>query len=145
MPMDANKESSDIYRYIVSRVSSYSPGADQGPGGSGPVQMVYAGYEFDQSGWFALVFDRRPNAGHDGEWTSYLDHNLLERPHWVQAGILGGKILSQSLGRMIVGVLQRAYDEGVFADLPKAEGFRLGLEEFNGSLGWDSLKGYGRQ
>jgi hypothetical protein len=105
--------------------------------------MVYAGYEFDPSGWFALIFDRRPNACHDGEWTSYLEHNMLERPHWVTEGALGGKKFALFLGKMLVDVLRRANSDGVFATLPRSGDFRLGLEEFNGSFGWDSEFGYG--
>src|SRR5262245_45564566 len=111
--------------------------------------MVYAGYEFDQAGWFALIFDRRPDAAHDGTWTSYLDGNMLDRPGWVATRlirrVLRGSEFGQRLGRMLVGVLERAEREGVFAGLPQADGFRLGLEEFNGSLGWDSQTGYGGQ
>jgi hypothetical protein len=138
LKLDLEREASDIYRYVVSRASGYSVEVDRGLGGSGPIQMVCAGYEFDQSGWFVLVFDRRPDAAHDGEWTRCIDENLLARPHWVRAGILGGKEFSESLGRMIISVLERANEEGAFADLPRADGFRLGLEEFNGSFGWDS-------
>jgi hypothetical protein len=126
--------------------------------------MVYAGYEFDQSGWFALIFDRRPDACHDGEWTSYLEGNMLDRPEWTAAQerneehpirvrgedgkvskLPEGSEIGPLIGQMLVGVLQRAETDGVFARLPRAEGFKLGLEEFNGSLGWDSETGYGGQ
>lgn len=148
--MNLRKEAEVVYAYIVSRVSAYSSKSAQGPGsGDNPVKMVYAGYEFDQSGWFALVFDRRPDAAHDGEWTSYLDGNMLERLKWVASSLirelLRGSGFGQRLGRMLVGVLERAERDGVFARLPRADGFRFGLEEFNGSLGWDSQTGYGGQ
>jgi hypothetical protein len=160
MDLDLCQDAADVYEYIVSRVSAYTPTGDRGPGGTGPVKMVYAGYEFDQAGWFALVFDRRSDAGHDGEWTLYLDGNLLDRPTWVVARnrsevlpiIIPGEdgLVREAsargefgplLGRMLVGVLQRAERDGVFAQLSRADGFRIGLEEFNGSFGWDSQTG----
>ena len=111
-----------------------------------------------------MVFDRRPDAGHDGEWTSYLDENMLDRPRWAAAleqneerpirvrgedgqvrKLPEGSEIGPLIGQMLVGVLQRAEADGVFGRLPRAEGFKLGLEEFNGSLGWDSQTGYGGQ
>ena len=164
MDLDLQQDAADVYEYVVSRASAYMPTGDRGPGGDGPVKMVYAGYNFDQSGWFALIFDRRTHAGHDGEWTLYLDGNMLDRPGWVTARerneelpiqvrgedgqvreLPPGSHFGQLLGRMLVGVLQRAERDGMFVRLPRADGFRLGLEEFNGSLGWDSQTGYGGQ
>ena len=139
MDLDLQQDAADVYAYIVSRVAAYTPEGDRGPGGAGPVKMVYAGYEAALEGWFALVFDRRPEARHDGEWTMYIEGNVLDRPRWVTAR---GK-LGPVLGPMLVGVLQQAEREGVFARLPRAEGFRLGLEEFHGSWGWDSQAGKG--
>ncbi len=164
MDLDFQQDAADVYAYVASRASAYTPTGDRGPGGAGPVRMVYAGYNFDQSGWFALVFDRRPDAGHDGEWTLYLDGNMLDRPGWVTArerneeqpirvrgeeGLVrelpAGSEFGPLIGRMLVGVLQLAERDGVFARLPRADEFKLGLEEFNGSLGWDSQTGYGGQ
>jgi hypothetical protein len=162
--LDLQRDAADVYAYVTSRASAYTAAGDHGPGGVGPVKMVYAGYNFDQSGWFALVFDRRPDAGHDGAWTLYLEGNMLDRPQWVAAAfqnewrairvrgedgvvrlVPARSHFGELLGRMLVGVLQRAERDGVFARLSRAGGFRLGLEEFHGSLGWDSQTGYGGQ
>lgn len=162
--IDLQQDAADAYAFVVSRAAAYKPAGDRGPGGQGPVKMVYAGYEFAQTGWFALIFDRRPNAGHDGEWTRYLEGNILDRPKWVTAqmkneekpiqvrgedgsvtAVPAGSAVGPMLGRMLVGVLQRAEREGAFAHLPRADGFKLGLEEINGTLGWDSETGYGGQ
>jgi hypothetical protein len=70
--LDLQQDSAEIFDYVRSRVSNYSPTDDHGPGGVAPVKMIYAGYNFDQRGWFALIFDRRADAAHDGEWTLYL-------------------------------------------------------------------------
>ncbi len=154
--LDLQQDAADVYASVVSRVSAYAPDTDRGPGGTGPVKMVYAGYEFDQAGWFVLVFDRRADAAHDGEWTRFIDGNMLERPHWVRAARRNSaktiKVRAEDgrvervpmnsfgplIGRMLVGVLQRAERDGAFAHLPKADEFHLGIEEFNGSFGWDS-------
>jgi len=143
--LDLRKDAAEIYDYVVARVSKYTHARNNGPGDTSAIHMIYAGYEFDQAGWFALVFDRRPNPGHDGEWTRYLENNLLERPHWVRAAVLSGDEFSRCLGEMLVGVLQRAERDGVYSTLPLAIDYRFGLEEFNGSLGWDSRTGYGGQ
>jgi hypothetical protein len=125
--------------------------------------MAYAGYEFDQAGWFVLVFDCRAQAAHDGEWTKYIGKDtMLERKGWVAARnrnetrpikmrgedgkiaeLSAGSNFGEILGRMIVAVLQRVERDGEFARLPLADGFRLGVEEFNGSFGWDSKTGFG--
>ena len=125
--------------------------------------MIYAGFEFAQAGWFALVFDRRPDAGHDGEWSRFLDGNLLDRPEWAESyernaerpiwvrGERAGPIAPSGtefgplVGHMLVGVLELAEREGLFDRLPCGDGFRLGVEEFNGSFGWDSQTGQGEQ
>lgn len=138
MLLDLNKDAAEFYSYVVARATNYTPTSDAGLGGEGPIQMIYAGYEFDQSGWCVLVFDRRTNAQHDGEWTRYIDDHIFRRPHWVKAGVLGGKNFSASLGQILVGTLQRAERDGVFSELPLASGYRIGLEEFNGSFSWDS-------
>ena len=162
MALNLQKDSAEIYTYLVSRAAAYTPAADHGPGGVGPIKMIYAGYEFDQQGWFALIFDRRPAAAHDGEWTVYLEGNMLDRPVWEAARRRNqgrpmrvrwedGSVtelrpktpFGPLLGKMLVGVLQRAKREGVFEGLPRAHELELGLEEFNGSLGWSSLTGYG--
>jgi hypothetical protein len=143
--LDLKKEAAEGYDYVVSRVTRYSSTSDRGPGSDGPIQMIYAGYEFEQAGWFALVFDHRLDARHDGEWTCYLEGNRLDRPHWVRAAVLGGDSFSRSLGEMLVDVLRRAERDGVFSKLPLAVGYRMGMEEFNGSFGWDSQTGSGGQ
>jgi hypothetical protein len=162
MDLDLRKDSTEIYEYVVARASSYQPSTHPGPGESEPIKMIYAGYEFDQRGWFALIFDRRPDAAHDGEWTGYLDGNMLERPSWtvarernderpIQVRTVDGSTkafppgteFGPLIGRMLVEVLQRAEREGVFSRLPRANELELGLEEFNGSLGWSSLTGFG--
>src|SRR4051812_16851853 len=38
-----------------------------------PVKMIEFGFEFGQANWVALVFDTRPNAKPDGEWTREID------------------------------------------------------------------------
>jgi hypothetical protein len=159
--LDLNQDAADVYAYVASRASAYTPSGDKGLGGIGPIKMVYAGYEFDQTGWFVLIFDRRSDAGHDGQWTRYIDDHKFPRSRWVRAAVKNemrplrvrgedGNVqevsagrFSVSVGRMLVGVLQRAERDGVFARLPLADDFRMGLEEFNGSFGWDSQMGTG--
>jgi hypothetical protein len=160
--LDLESEAADIRNYILTRVAEFDPRTNVGPGRDAPIKMAYAGYEFEQAGWFGLVFDRRPDAEHDGEWTMFLEGNMLDRPRWAAARMViekrpiqlrgaDGRIrdvsdwteLGRLLGRMLVDVLKGAESDGVFTRLPRAEGFHLGLEEFNGLLGWDSQEGVG--
>ena len=47
-----------------------------------PVKIIEFGFEFGQANWVALVFDTRPNAERDGEWTCEIDDVMLPRPRW---------------------------------------------------------------
>jgi hypothetical protein len=86
-----------------------------------------------------LVFDTRPDAEPDGEWTSQIEGNELEMPHWLQASeaSMEGPItlllpdgsemifpphteLAIPLGEMLKAVLLKACADGVFASLPRA-------------------------
>jgi hypothetical protein len=162
--LDLQQDAADVYAFVADHAAAFTPKGDHGPGDSGPVKMIYGGFEFEQEGWFALVFDRRPDAAHDGEWTAHLEGNMLDRPEWAAAwelnqsepiSIRGADGVDLDLpaetdfgpliGRMLVEVLQRAEQDGLFANLPRGDELELGLEDFNGSLGWSSRSGYSGQ
>jgi hypothetical protein len=147
----------EVRNFIVRRVAEFDCNTNDGPGKPAPIKMVYAGYEFDQTGWFALIFDTRPDAAHDGEWTGHIENNCIARPNWIVASDLNensalsirradgtmqelprASELGVLLGEMIQRVMIQVRDEGVFAQLPMSPKWELGLEEFNGSYGWSS-------
>ena len=76
--LDFQKDFNDVYAYIVRRVTTFDPLTNKGPGDSGPITQIDAGFGFEQSGWVALVFDRRSDAEPDGEWNNCIGTGI----HW---------------------------------------------------------------
>jgi len=121
--------------------------------------MIEIGYEVDQSGWIAVVFDMRENAKPDGQWGPYAGDNMLEMDHWfntidkmyrsegaVEVTLLDGSVKLidfessgedlNIFGIMIKDVLIKARISGMFSTLPLAERCIMGVEELAGSYGW---------
>ncbi len=163
MPLDLRRDFADVYAYVKDRVRTFDPTNNRGPGKGGLVKQIDVGFECDQSAWVAVVFDTRPDAECDGEWTGYIEErNELARPHWLQAlktlvkrgiwlilpngsrmeipavGSAQGRYeqFGEVLGEMIKAVLLQARADGVFAVLPKATDCELFVDHFNGTYGW---------
>jgi hypothetical protein len=111
-----------------------------------------------------LVFDTRADPEPDGEWTMHIEGNDLGRPHWSEAcdSSIESPLallmpdgtrreleadspgqLATAIGEMLRGVLLKACDDGVFADLPKAARCELGVEEQEGDYGWPEYESRG--
>ena len=159
--IDLRREFADIYAHLADRVRGFKPKGGDVLGKAGLVRMVEVGFECEQDGWVVVVFDTRPDAGPDGEWTARIEGNELERPDWREAGE-GGPIglislegveseldedaeLAEPLGEVVKAVLLKARADGVFAGLPKAEGCELGVEHFDGGYGWPAYEERGRE
>jgi hypothetical protein len=167
MPLDLRRDFADIYAYVKDRVRTLDLTNNHGPGKGGQVKVIDVGYECDQSAWVVVVFDTRPDAEPDGEWTLYIEErNELPRPHWLQAlktvvkrgitlilpngspmeipavGSAQGRYeqFGGVLGEMIKAVLLQARADGVFAALPKAADCELVVEHFNGAYGWSAYE-----
>ena len=155
MRLDLRREFAEIYAHLVQRVRGFDPAGGNVLGDPGPIKMIEVGYEYAQAGWLVVVFDTRPDAEPDGEWTALIDGNELERPHWLEAGEAGieGPItliqmdgtemvlpaeaeLADPLGEVVKAALLKSREDGVFAALPKAAGCELGVEHFDGGYGW---------
>lgn len=164
MQLDLRKDFADSYLYVVDRVRHFDPKTHEGLGGPGNIKMIELGYEFAQGGWVVLVFDTRPDAEPDGEWTLYIQGNELEMPHWPQAceANMEGPItllmpdgsetdlpadteLAIPLGEMLKAVLLKARADGVFALLPKAANCELGVENLDGYYGWPVYEARGQE
>jgi hypothetical protein len=167
MKLDLRKEFEEIYSYLVRRVQTFDPSKNNGPGDEkSPVAQIQFGYQCDQAGWVALIFDTRPDAEPDGEWNSYIEENIFERPHWqdaiesletkaVDCVLLDGskrKISSEVaeeeyvaiFGELLKAVLMKARQEGVFKALPKANRCHLGVEEHDGGYAWPHYEDRGK-
>ncbi len=153
--LDLRKDFNAVYKYLVECVQRFDPVGENVLGGPDPIKMVYAGFEYSQAGWVVVVFDTRPDAEPDGEWTSLIEGNELERSHWLGAGeanldgpitvvqldgtetkLASGTELAGVLGEVVKAAVLKARENGVFAGLTKAPRCELGVEHFSGEYGW---------
>ena len=86
MKLDLRKDRKSLLKYIKDRIRDYPVYENLGPGeDEDPIAQITLGYQFDQAGWAALVFDTRADAAVDGVWQNYIEENDHELPHWYQA------------------------------------------------------------
>jgi hypothetical protein len=162
--LDLRRDLADIYAHLTDRIRSFNPATDDGPGDPGPVKMIAVGFEYAQAGWVVVVFDKRPDARPDGKWSSHIMGNVLDRPHWLEAGEanMAGTItlvqldgtevelparteLATPLGELVKAVLLQARADGVLAGLPKAPGCELSVEHHDGAYGWPAYEARGQE
>jgi hypothetical protein len=166
--LDLREDFADVLAYVAERVRSFDPKTNDGPGRGKSVRRIDVGYQCDQSGWMALIFDTRPKAEPDGQWTTHIEEegNLLDRPNWLAAfeSLESGPLvvvlpdsterkvrkgsfekLTEILGDLLKGVLLKARADGVFAGLPKASRCELGVEENDGAYGWPVYEDRGQE
>ncbi len=173
MKLDLQKDVRKIRRFLEKRIHDYPVYENLGPGDDAdPIALITLGYYVEQSGYVALVFDTRPKADHDGQWTLHLENevNVLPFPKWCAAFETlcdGGtvavtlpegatRVLDDSddnesvaalFGETLRDLMLAARDEGVFASLPLAPKAFFVIEEFGGQWGWpdyDQRKKLGR-
>ena len=149
--LDLRRDFADIYAHLAERARGFDLAGGNVLGDPGHVKMIEVGFEYSQAGWVVVVFDTRPDAEPDGEWTSLIEGNELERPHWLEAGeanmegpitvvqmdgteaiLPAGTELAEPLGELVKAVVFKARADGVFAGLPKAAGCELVVEHFGG-------------
>ncbi|EDM25663.1 hypothetical protein LNTAR_12977 [Lentisphaera araneosa HTCC2155] len=153
-----------IYNYIKEKVEQYSD--PQMGNSSDPIKIIHLGFQFEQEGWFTLVFDTRPNAEPDGEWTTNFYESILNLSHWsktidehcendipFKVTILDGQNIIfdgidheddeeidtnivNHIGNMIIKIMKEAMNNGVFNQLKFATNPTFGVEEINGEFGW---------
>ena len=114
--------------------------------------------------WVYLSYDTKPGSEPDGDPT-HPDFVKLTRKGWLPAvkavcndevakvtqangktKKCGDAELTETIGKFLVDCLLQARANGVFADLPKADGCELGVEEFwNGEFGWPAYEDRGKK
>ncbi|NNJ27905.1 hypothetical protein [Alienimonas chondri] len=81
--IDLRAEAEAFRAFLKKRLAEFDPQNNYGPGGEGPITLTTVGADTGQGGWIAVVFDTRPGAEPDGEYTLFLDEGtMLYRPHW---------------------------------------------------------------
>ena len=163
MKLDLAKDQRKIRRYIKQRIKEYPVYVNNGPGDDeDQIQLVTMGYYLEQTGYFALVFDTRPDADSDGEWTLYIDDGvtMLHFPKWcsmLEAWYEGTPIdlvlpngksrrvtrkshthetIAQIFGEMLRDTMISLRDEGALASLPLSDDAFLIVDEFDGHWSW---------
>jgi ankyrin repeat protein len=161
--LDLRKDFDTIYKHLAKCVRGFDPAGGNVLGEPGPVKIVEVGFEYSQAGWLVVVFDTRSDAEPDGEWTSLIEGNELERPRWLGAGeaiadgpitlvqldgseseLPSGTELAEILGEMVKAVVLKARADGLFVGLSKAPGCELAVEHFSGYYGWPAYEERGK-
>lgn len=153
--MDLKADFERVYKYLAKCVRKFDPAKHEGLGGPGPVRLIHLGFDHIHSGWAVAVFDTRPDADNDGEWTSEIEGNELKLPHWrqvtetnteqpttliltdgSQSVLPENTELAVPLGEMLKAVVLKARADGLFAKLEQAPGCELIVDHFDGVYGW---------
>ena len=164
--LDLRQDLAEVLAYVADRVRSFKASKNDGPGKGKSVKRIDVGYQCDQAGWVALIFDTRPDAEPDGEWNSHIEGNTLDRPDWLAAfeSLEGAPLvvvlpdgkerklrkgsfekLTTIFGELLKEVLLKAKADGVLAGLQKAPGCELGVEEHDGAFGWPVYEERGQE
>ena len=161
MELDLRKDYQALKEHLLQRIRDYSKSPNEGPDEEDdPIGLITFGYQFDQAGWAALVFDTRPGAASDGYWQSYIGENALDMEHWFEVSeelcsaektvdiichdgktkkLLpddDGQELVDSLGDLLRDLLMEANADGLFDPLPRSDDCGLVIEEHEGQYGW---------
>ena len=163
MKLDLRKAQKSLMKYIKTRVRDYPVYVNAGPGeDDDPITQITFGYQFDQAGWAALVFDTRTACAVDGTWQNYIEENALELPQWCELyaelcenentvdvikpdgsrETLGPDCdLAEMFGLFLRDLLVSCRDDGVFDKLPRATDCKLTIEEHEVQYGWTDSSG----
>ncbi len=161
MRIDLQRDMDLLRQHLQQRVEDYGKSPNKGPGRDGDaVSQITLGYQFDQAGWLAVVFDTRPEAETDGHWNDFISPNQVELPQWYEAYqawsghgrtveimMPDGKVeeiapsASDDRWAAVLGValqkeLQTFRDKDGFTRLPLASGAFLTVENHDGRFGW---------
>ncbi|MCE9611649.1 MAG: hypothetical protein K8R23_15735 [Chthoniobacter sp.] len=163
MQLDLLKDSRKVREHLKQRAREYRAAHHRGPGkGNDPITQITIGYQFDQAGWVAVVFDTRPEAKPDGEWNFYIKQNATEFPDWWKAyadwregdsplaltladGTMkslgpsaGDQEVAACFGVMLQEALTGARKDGDLDTLSLAKDCILVIEEQDGRYGWSN-------
>lgn len=166
MIIDIRKDVPDFLAYIRRRVAEHVA-ASKKLKKPKLVTRIDFGFEFGQGNELWLVFDTRPDAEPDGEWTLQVGKvAALARPKWpiwhelpdeevvFFIDLKGEKVnvmkspdkkICKIVGEAMKHALMEAREAGEFARLPKAERCEIGVENMEGYYGWPKYEDRGKK
>lgn len=155
MKIDLRKDRQRIQSYVDKRIRDYPTYVNCGPGhDEDPVQMVVLAFNGTQGCWATLIFDTRPDADYDGEYTQFLeDYIMLDFPNWSIAYELfrkdkaptivtaDGRVAEAddpccSIGNMLSDLLLENKENGNLSNLPLAKDAFMMVVEFDEKYLW---------
>jgi hypothetical protein len=166
MLIDIRDDVPDFLDYIKQRVAQHleNSGKLKKPK---RVSQIDFGFEFGQGNELWLVFDTRPDASPDGQWTCQVSKvTALKRPKWpIWADLPDGeqvlfvnlegetvnvmkspdKKICKIVGEAMKHALLTARDQGLFQPLLKAERCEMGVENMEGYYRWPKFKDRGKE
>ena len=166
MKLNLQSDALKILKYIKRRIKDYPVYVNLGPGEDEDlIALITVGFYAEQGGNLHVVFDTRPKAEVDGEWTVHIDEefNTLEFPKWADAydAICDGQIVSVKkhdgtncklqdsdgdevvnavFGDMLVTIMTELRDDGSLSKLPLTPKAIMVIEEFDGRYFWPQYK-----
>lgn len=162
MALDLKKDIHTLRRHITQRIKDYPVYINEGPGrDEDPISQITIGFDYLQDGWIAVIFDTRPEPSCDGEWSKYLEANLIAVPAWTPffnkqyeskqcqyTSAEGGKTTLQAqgdearlaaiIGDTLKSKLSSWADKGVLDKLPLVDNCLLCVEHSEGYYGWSN-------
>jgi bifunctional DNA-binding transcriptional regulator/antitoxin component of YhaV-PrlF toxin-antitoxin module len=166
MIVDIRQDVPDFLAYIRKRVGEHLATSKKLKKPE-QVTRIDFGFEFGQGNELWLVFDTRPDAEPDGEWTVQVGKVAeLKRPQWPiwhelpddevvffidlngeQINVMKSpdKKICKIVGDAMKHALIEAREAGVFERLPKSERCELGVENMEGFYGWPKYKDRGKE
>lgn len=158
--LDLEKDAQTVLEYIKKRIEIFHDSENFGPGGDNDrIRQITLGYQFDQAGWFALVFDTRVDAEFDGEWTGHIQENCIDQDHWyeifdklyefkkpvtlkdingnlIKIDEYNDKKIATYFGDMLKQVIIKVIESGYFTSLPLTNKIRITVEEQSQGYYW---------
>ena len=157
--LDLLRDQCQIQQYVWDRLDNYEPEWEWALGDvDRKVSLISTGFSFEQSGWFAMVLDRRPRAQCDGEWQSLIARNSLPMPHWDLEGEYDIEVahynpkwkppkngfdedsVTQLFGEPIRDAILNMRDQGALKYPFLASNAAFFVEEHEGRYGWPEYK-----
>lgn len=153
--LNLTKDYKELISHLKRRIKDYPVYVNAGPGkDADEISLITLGFSFEQSGWYALIFDTRPNATLDGHWQDFIEENCVEKKVWCMDDVdsvdikhydpkwrepktaLDDRYIAKLFGKLLKEVLVEAKTTGLFDSLPLAKSCALCVEEHEGRYGW---------